>query len=107
MLPEAMHRSIRLATTLFAAFCLFASDLPAQKHEPKKPSPEVTLKGYLQEYVKNPAYDYKAVRYIAAFVDLKDDGIKEAIVYFTDRDSCGSGGCAKVILARADRRTRS
>jgi len=87
-----------LATTLLAAPFLLASGLPAQKHETKKTSPEATLKGYLQEYVKNPAYDYKAVRYIAAFVDLKGDGVKQAIVYFTDRDSCGSGGCATVIL---------
>jgi len=93
-----MRRSISLATTLLAAVSLLASDLLAQKHEAEKPSPEVTLRAYLQEYVKNPAYDDRTVRYVAAFVDLKDDGVRQAIVYFTDRDSCGSGGCATVIL---------
>jgi hypothetical protein len=32
------------------------------------------------------------------FVDLKDDGKKEVIVYVSGRDRCGSGGCIMLIL---------
>jgi hypothetical protein len=49
--------------------------------------------------VKDPFYDYKATRYISAFVNLKGDGTRQVIVYFTDKYSCGSGGCTALILA--------
>jgi hypothetical protein len=58
-----------------------------------------SLKKFLQDYLKRPFYDYKTARYFAAFVDLKDDGMQEAIVYLTDQPSCGSGGCTALILA--------
>jgi hypothetical protein len=61
-------------------------------------NPNARLKVFLRGYLQDPAYDYKATRYLAAFVDLKEDGIQEAIVYFTDKHSCGSGGCAALIL---------
>jgi putative lipoprotein len=37
-----------------------------------------------------PSYQY-------ALVDLNDDGISDAIVLITNRDFCGSGGCAMLI----------
>lgn len=39
-------------------------------------------------------------RYIAAFADLNDDGIAEAIVHLYRSEWCGSGGCETLILVR-------
>lgn len=36
---------------------------------------------------------------MSAFVDLKDDGVQEVIVYFVSNKWCGSGGCTALILA--------
>src|SRR5438128_5047455 len=44
--------------------------------------------------------DSKSTRYIAAFRDINDDGIPEAIVYLIGREWCGSGGCNTLVLAR-------
>jgi hypothetical protein len=38
-------------------------------------------------------------RYVAAFVDLRDDGTQEVVVYITGREWCGSGGCVMIVLA--------
>jgi hypothetical protein len=38
------------------------------------------------------------VRYIAAFVDLSGDGIKELIIHVTGQGSCGTGGCPTLVL---------
>ena len=59
-----------------------------------------TLRALLQHYVKRKHFDDdKATRYVAAFIDLKGDGKKEAIVYLEGRWWCGSGGCPTLILA--------
>ena len=55
----------------------------------------------LQKVVKAYA-DEKKVKgstYAVAFVDLNDDGDKEAIVYFTNYGWCLTGGCTTMILA--------
>src|SRR5436190_2544646 len=41
-------------------------------------------------------------RYRIAFSDLNDDHQPEAIVYLTDRNLCGSGGCTTFVLTHAD-----
>ena len=57
------------------------------------------LKKFLQEYVGMPISDeHKATRYSFAFVDLKEDGTKEVVVYLTSDGWCGSGGCTTLIL---------
>ena len=56
------------------------------------------LTKFLREYVKDPSYDYSKTEYYAAFVGLKDDHTQQVIVYFSDRYSCGSGGCTTLIL---------
>jgi hypothetical protein len=68
-------------------------------HQPT-PVQEENLKRFLRDYLKDPQYDYRATRYIAAFVDLKDDGTQQVIVYFpeTKERPCGSGGCSTLIL---------
>lgn len=45
--------------------------------------------------------DDKSTRYLAAFHDLNDDGIPEAIVYLIGRQWCGSGGCPLFILQKS------
>jgi hypothetical protein len=57
-----------------------------------------TLTAFLQEYVRDAKHDYKTTRYTAAFVDLKDDGAHQVIVYFNSPFLCGSGGCSALIL---------
>ncbi len=42
----------------------------------------------------------RPVSHIDAFVDLNEDGKNEALVYITDRDWCGTGGCNLLILTR-------
>ena len=95
----------RRIVLLFMACTLLAAGLAAQEvarlgqqqHEPTAGQRNL-LETFLREYVKDPHYDYKATRYAAAFVDLRDDGTKQAIVYFIDRYSCASGGCTTLIL---------
>ena len=63
---------------------------------------EERLKTFLQKYVGDPDPGFQgqaATRCSSIFVDLKDDGRKEAVVYLTGRGWCGSGGCVMLILA--------
>jgi hypothetical protein len=71
----------------------------AQVQETHAPDQGDILKKFLREYVRDPYYDYKTTRYFAAFVNLRDDGPQQVIVYFTDRRSCGSSGCTTLILS--------
>ncbi len=62
-------------------------------------APEVALKKFLQDYVKQRnSDDDKDTRFAYFFTDLNDDGKKEAIVYLVGRWWCGSGGCPTLIL---------
>ena len=87
-----MAAVVIVSVTFLAASC-FAQTLrqPTSKQEEN-------LKRFLQDYLRKPSYDYKATQYFSAFVDLKDDGTQQVIVYFTDQRSCGSGGCTTLIL---------
>jgi ketosteroid isomerase-like protein len=58
-----------------------------------------TLENYLTAPVLRPGEDR---RYSSAFVDLRDNGNLEAIVYLTDGSWCGSGGCTTLVLAPKD-----
>jgi hypothetical protein len=59
-----------------------------------------TLRRFLRDYLRDPyiARD-TTTRYFAAPVDLSDNRGGQVIVYFTDRSSCGSGGCTTLVLA--------
>jgi hypothetical protein len=58
------------------------------------------LKNFLRYYLADSHIpDDTMTRYVAAFADLKDEGTRQVIVYFTDQRSCGSGGCTTLILA--------
>lgn len=54
------------------------------------------LENYLTPPVLAPSDDQ---RYEAVFVDLKDDGKHEVLVYLKDASWCGSGGCTTLVLA--------
>lgn len=61
-----------------------------------------SLEQFLREYLGRPYPPFEKetpTRYSAAFVGLKGDGTKEAIVYITGRAWCGSGGCTTLVLA--------
>jgi hypothetical protein len=79
-------------------------NIPNDPHEQaaRSSSSEVeNLKKFLRNFEGNPASaEERSTRYAAAFVDLKDDGQREAIVYFIGANWCGSGGCSCLILAR-------
>lgn len=63
---------------------------------------EQNLRKFLQHYVKDRSYDYRATKYFAVFARLTGTSMPQAIVYFTDQDSCGSGGCTMLILTPED-----
>ncbi len=88
-----------VARVLAAGWVLLAASFFAQTVHQPTPKQEDSLKRFLRGYLKDPSYDYKTARYFSAFVDLKDDGTRQVIVYFTDQHSCGSGGCTTLILA--------
>ncbi len=84
----------QLAAALLAVLCS-ASFATAQS----KPD---RLTKFLQSYLGEPYPPFEkqgATRYSSAFVDLKDDGTKEVIVYVSGRAWCGTGGCNMLILA--------
>jgi len=56
------------------------------------------LARFLQGYVGSDE-DSKNTEYAYAFVDLKGDGTKEAVVYLSSDGWCGTGGCTMLILA--------
>lgn len=50
--------------------------------EARPPSPEATLRHFLQGYVKDHGFDDDTTtNYLPAFFDINGDGQKEAIVY--------------------------
>jgi hypothetical protein len=53
----------------------------------------------LQKYIGTPDAETKTTEFAAAFVDLRDEGTREAIVYLSSNGWCGTGGCTMLILA--------
>lgn len=44
------------------------------------------------------AYAGPATKFAYAFADLNEDRVADAVVLLTDREYCGSGGCALLVL---------
>jgi hypothetical protein len=59
-----------------------------------------SLKTFLRQFLDGPTSPEgsEPARYFPAFVDLKDHGAKELIVYVEGRAWCGSGGRVTLIL---------
>jgi hypothetical protein len=86
-----------LASGLVFATCCIAQTI----HEPTSKQAE-SLKTFLQKNLGEsyPPFEREGpTRYSSAFVDLKDDGTKDVIVYVSGRGWCGTGGCVMLILA--------
>jgi hypothetical protein len=79
-----------------AAALLLVLFVPSFEAAQSRPD-QLTL--FLQNYVGTLDEETKKTEYAAAFVDLKDDGTKEAIVYLSSDGWCGTGGCTLLILA--------
>lgn len=56
------------------------------------------LRSYVQPFDTN--WDSTAVR--IAWIDLNDDRRDDAIIYLTDEDWCGSGGCTILVFEAMD-----
>ncbi len=97
-------RSSYLRALAIAALSLvlLAPGSLAQAQYQKTSREEDSLRRFLQGYIGRPHSNEETPFYYAAFVDLKDDGEHEAIVYLTGRNWCGSGGCSTLILAPTD-----
>jgi hypothetical protein len=60
-----------------------------------------TLRSFLQSYLGKPQFkEDEDDQYLAAWVDLNEDGKPEVIVHVVGRSWCGSGGCITLVLAR-------
>jgi hypothetical protein len=66
------------------------------QHGANNPAMKAVLRQYLKDHdVENDI----PVRYVTAFVDLNDDGVKEVIVHLISQSVCGTGGCPTLVLA--------
>jgi len=59
---------------------------------------KLTIEFALGQYFKGQQYDYKI--YLS---DLNGDGKEDALVYMTDRNWCGSGGCTLIVFKGSDK----
>jgi len=57
-----------------------------------QPSPSTTLSAFIHRSLHISSYKQ-------ARADLNGDGRPEILLYVTDADSCGSGGCSLVVLS--------
>ncbi len=81
-----------LTTVLLVSITALLGAQPPSTHA----EDSVRLRRFLPQYLRSS--DDKTARYLAAFVDLRDDGTKQALVYLTNQHYCGSGGCSMLIL---------
>ena len=65
-----------------------------------EPGLDSRLKAFLRGYAgRGPRAD-ETLRVSVAVADLRGDGAKETLVYLRGEDSCGTGGCPLLVLAR-------
>jgi len=91
---------LMMVAVVGAGFVLLATLCFAQPQHQPNSKQEDSLKLFLQDYLaESHSDDRESTRYFPAFVDLKDDGTQEVIVYVTGSFWCGSGGCTTLVLA--------
>jgi hypothetical protein len=72
----------------------------AQPQQESSTDRDGSLKHFLQSYVGLPPDGGDDdTQYSAAFVDLRDNGAREVVVYLSGSAWCGTGGCTMLILA--------
>ena len=74
---------------LFAASTCFAQSASTATRE---------LKSFLRSYVEQKHGDPSLTTYSFAVVELNGGKEKQALVYLSNRDWCGSGGCTLLVL---------
>lgn len=87
-----------VAVVIVGFIFLVTGCLAQPQHQPSL-SQKNSVKKFLQSYIGAPTDENKTTRYSTAFVDLRDDGTQEIIVYLISRKWCGTGGCTTLILA--------
>jgi hypothetical protein len=96
------HTHYRLKPTLVVGLLtrlLFTIPCSAQTHQYSHSQNDPALRNVLKQYLKDQDVENDSpTRYIAAFVDLNDDGKKEVIVHLISQSLCGTGGCPTLIL---------
>jgi len=100
--PPRFVKAHFMPAAILVVCMLFVGGRLAQSTVQSPSGREEGLKKFLQSYEGKPASaNERNTRYSAAFVDLKDDGTEEVIVYLLSPDWCGSGGCSVLILEPA------
>jgi hypothetical protein len=67
----------------------------------ESPVAEKLLRNFLRQYLNiTPCSEDPTTKYSVAWIDLNSNGRREAIVYITGREWCGSGGCTTLVLTR-------
>lgn len=90
----------KLILLFFIGNSLLLMPVCLAQSQPNEKSNEESLRIFLKDFLKIPATDDGgSVSCRFSFVDLNDDGKKEAIVYIMDKAWCGSGGCTTLVLA--------
>ena len=85
-------------TLVVAWFMFVVAGCPAQLQHRPSATQDSSLKKFLQNYEGSSADEVSETRYSAAFVDLRENGAQQVIVYLTG-NWCGTGGCTMLILA--------
>jgi len=91
-----------IRATALASGLILTTNCVAQEVSKPTSKQATSLRTFLQNHLgePHPFLEREGVsRYSYVFVDLKDDGTKEVIVYITGRAWCGTGGCGILILA--------
>lgn len=88
-----------VAALLGTCVIILTSGCLAQAGHQPSPSQKDSLERFLRNYLGGVRPDVKSTKYLASFVDLRDDGAQEAMVYLTNDGWCGSGGCTTLILS--------
>lgn len=96
--PQGFSKLDLIAIAIPAVCLLLVTGSLAQSTGQNSSAMEASLKKFLQNYEGKPAGADERATYSAAFIDLKDDGTQEAIVYLIGPRWCGSGGCSTLIL---------
>jgi hypothetical protein len=92
-----------VAAVVVAGFVIEAAPRIVRAQQPPGADQENALKGFLQNYLSSQNLGQaKETHYQPAFVDLKDNGKLDAVVYLTGNGWCGSGGCTTLILSPKD-----
>lgn len=96
-------RSLNVPCTILIALCAFCLRVNVCSAQPPH-HPTAMEEGRLQAFLSTfiGGSDRSAgepAQFKSAFVDLKDDGRFDVLVYISGPRLCGSGGCGLVILA--------